>query len=256
MAAGGGDGDGDGGERATEGDCPLVELRRPKAAFIRPRRGRALPPSPPRGSRGSLAAAPIKLPALFTMLIGAHVKHKFMLKAEMLSSSRMRYGADRSCLPVPGRSGIGPEVFREIMPISIFDVLSAASSCRSSHRGCAVSPLSLSLSVRLCLCLSFVLFSQTPPAPLPLPHLLRLLTWHANLTIMPSRSRDPLAPGSRIPRAKPEREKVGRGCACVIRKFQNQWLEREEKMKSVHLHLSSLDRRFQRSAPYVSSSST
>lgn len=35
------------------------------------------------------------------MLIGAHVKHKFMLKAEMLSSSRARYAADSSCLRVP-----------------------------------------------------------------------------------------------------------------------------------------------------------
>jgi len=73
----------------------VVNLWRPKAAFIKTRRGRLPPPRILGLARGAYKTA-----ALFTMLIGAHVKHKFMLKAEMLSSSRMRYGADRSYLPV------------------------------------------------------------------------------------------------------------------------------------------------------------
>lgn len=71
----------------------LIESRRSKGTFIKSRWGRLRVPGLARGSH--------KTPALFTMLIGAHVKHKFMLKAEMLSSSQMRSGADRSCLPVP-----------------------------------------------------------------------------------------------------------------------------------------------------------
>lgn len=92
-------------------DGLLVESRRLKATFIKPRRGRPRNPGPARGAHKTLA--------LFTMLIGTHVKHKFMLKAKMLSSSRMRYGADRSCLPVPDDQAPAPK--RMIMPISIFD---------------------------------------------------------------------------------------------------------------------------------------
>lgn len=76
----------------------------------------------PRGRTSGLARGAHNTLALFTMLIGAHVKHKFMLKAQMLSNSRMRYGADRSYLPVPDDQ----TARRTIMLISIFDVLSAA----------------------------------------------------------------------------------------------------------------------------------
>lgn len=105
----------------------LVESRRPKSDLYQ------IPPRAPPGSRGGPLAGAHKTLALFTMLIGTHVKHKFMLKAKMLSSSRMRYGADRSCLPVPDdQAHIGPRGAsrRTIMLISIFDVWSTASSSR------------------------------------------------------------------------------------------------------------------------------
>lgn len=70
------------------------------------REGRPRAPPPP--SINSLV--------LFTMLIGAHVKHKFMLKAEMriglagLRGARKLHGADRSLLPLsPIR---GPLLYR------------------------------------------------------------------------------------------------------------------------------------------------
>lgn len=90
----------------------LIESRRSKRVFIKSLSGRLRVPELARGSH--------KTPALFTMLIGAHVKHKFMLKAEMLSSSQMRSGADRSCLPVPDDQPLASRCFETQDNVGIY----------------------------------------------------------------------------------------------------------------------------------------